>query len=217
MADKLPPEHIGNIPAGHKRDEENRKRTDSLAQELEKDNEAGGLSTDALKPEREILQKLDPFTGDFPVSNPQPGRHYVGVKAHNVVTAAYKAMGYRPVQGSDPEAEEFKGQDAAGASSLRSIGDVLLFWCPIELHEAREKRDLERARSMIGDVEMNWAEDANYGPNSPTRRFGPLAHGDPNDQLLRRTVFRGTAGQIERVSDALKAGRMVPGVQVKDQ
>ncbi len=214
----LPAEHLGQIPAGHARDEENRKRTDELAAQIEKDAEAGSLNTDALKPENEILQYFDEQTANLTVSNPRPERHYVWVKAHNVTTAAYKTMGFQPVKGDDKECDDYKGQDAAGASTLRGVGDVLLYWCPKELHEKREAYLNEKARQKIGDVELNWAEDANYGPSSPTRRFGPLAHGDPNDPLLRRTIFRGTNGQIERVSDALKAGRGLPtGVQVRNE
>src|SRR6266851_1143040 len=214
----LPPEHLGQLPAGHTRDEENRKRTDELAAQIEKDAEAGGLNTDALKPETEILQYFDEQTHNLVVTNPRAERHYVWIKAHNVVTAAYKTMGFQPVRGDDKECDDYKGQDAAGASTLRGVGDVLLYWCPKELHEKREAYLDEKARQKIGDVELNWAEDANYGPNSPTRRYGPLAHGDPNDPLLRRTIFRGTNGHIERVSDALKAGRGLPtGVQVRTE
>jgi hypothetical protein len=216
MAEKLPEGHIGNIPAGHKRDEENRQRTDTLAAEIERDAEAGSMN--ALKIENEIAQHFDEFSGQLVVTKPQAGRHYVWIKAHNITTSSYKAMGFQAVKGDDSECEEYKGQDAAGSSSLRGVGDVLLYWCPIELHERREAHYDQAARTKIGKVEESWAEDANYGPMSPTRRFGPLAHGDQNDPLLRRTVLKGTNGQIERVNDALRTGKPLPaGVQVRDQ
>ena len=217
MAEKqLPPEHLGNIAAGHKRDEENRKRTDVLAAEIEKDAEAGGLNTDALKVENEIAQHFDEFTGQLTVTNPQAGRHYVWIKAHNIVTSSYKAMGFQPVKGDDPECAEYKGMDAAGASSLRGVGDVLLYWCPVALHEKRDRHYEETARNKIGLVEEMAADEFNYGPHG--RRFGPLFHGKQDDPLLRRTVLRGTNGQIEQVNDALRTGQPLPtGVQVRDQ
>ena len=219
MAEKLPEGHIGNIAAGHKRDEENRKRTDDLAAKAEAAAEsAGALSTDAFKPENEILQHFNEMTNQLEVTDPQPGRHYVWVKAHAITTASYKAMGFQPVQGDDHECWDYRGQDAAGGSTLRGVGDVLLFWCPIERHESMERYFDRQARAKIGDVEKAWAEDANFGATSPTRQFGPLAHGDQDDPLLKRTVFRGTAGQIERVTDALRKGQGLPaGVQVRDQ
>lgn len=214
MADNLPPEHIGNIPAGHKRDEEKRKRADTLAAEIEKDAEAGSLNPDALKIENEVAQHFNEFTGQLDVSNRQAGRYYVWVKCHNTVTAAYKAMGFQPVKGDDPECEEYKGNDCAGASSLRGVADVLLYWCPIDLHERRDRHYEEQAAQKIGTVEEALADDFNYGPHG--RKWGPLMHGKQDDPLLKRTVLRGTNGQIERVNEALRTGQPLPaGVQVR--
>ena len=117
----------------------------------------------------------------------------------------------------EQNADEHKGQHKAAASTLRGVGDCLLYWIPQERYEQIE-RHIQMKTNALMAVEEEWANEANYGPNSATRRFGPLAHGDPNDPLLRRTVFRGTNGQIERVTDALKAGRgLPPGVTVRNQ
>lgn len=82
MAD-LPPEHLGNIPAGHKRNEENRKRTDKLAERKEVESEKFGIGAiDPAKMEQrdnEIVRHVDPISGDIPVENPQPGYRYARV------------------------------------------------------------------------------------------------------------------------------------------
>jgi hypothetical protein len=199
MAD-LPPEHIGNIPAGHSRDEEIKKREDSLAQQLEADAEnGGGIPSDAWKPEREILQHFDPYSFELKITNPQPERHYVWLIANSTIISQYASRGYQPVKGNDKECIEHKGEHKAAGSTLRGVGDCLLYWCPKERREAEEAH-YERKAIAMGAIEEAWEDEANFGPNSQTRRFGPLAHGRPNDPLLRRTVFRGTAGQIEQLN-----------------
>src|ERR1700687_1010655 len=174
---KLPSEHIGNIPAGHAREEENRKRTDNLAEQAAADAEsAGSIHSKALEQEeREILDNFNPFTLELEVSNKQPGRHYVWVLSNSTVIAAYSALGYRAVQGSDHEADEHKGQHKAAASTLRGVGDCLLYWIPQERYEQIE-RHIQMKTNALMAVEEEWANEANYGPNSATRRFGPLAH-----------------------------------------
>lgn len=220
MADKptLPPNHIGNIAAGHSREEENRRRTDSLAEAAAADSaSAGSIRTDGtlMEEEPEILSQMNPFTMELEVTNKQAGRHYVWVLANSTIIASYTSMGYKAVQGDDPEAKEHKGQHKATASTLRGVGDVLLYWIPVERH-AQIERHFDQKAAAINGVEENWAAEANYGPQSPTRQFGPLAHGDPNDPLLRRTVLRGTNGQIERTNQAIRTGQPLPaGVQVR--
>ncbi len=210
------PDHLGNLPKGYKRAEENLKRTDRLAEQAaEESDSAGGISADALQPEREILVGFDPVTKQLEVTAAQVGRHYVWVKDHPVITAWYAGMGYVPVQGEDPECAHFKSKGPAAGSSLRGFGDVLLYWVPRERHAQVEAHFQKKADAMLG-VEENWEQDANYGPVG--KLFRPLAHGNPNDALLRRTVFRGSRGQIERLNDALKSGKPLPaGVHARDE
>lgn len=213
----LPSEHLGQIPAGHQRDEENRRRTDSLAEQADATGgDAGGLNPDALKVDNEIAQYFDPVTGDTPVSNKQSGRYYVWVHADQVTISSFMSRGYTAVQGKDKEAEEHRGQHKAAGGTLRGFGDTLLYWCPVALREREEERSMRLAIAM-GAVEKNWAEEANSGPLG--RSFGPLAHGDPNDPKLRSTVLRGTNGEVATLMDDLKRGNPIgnfrPGDDVR--
>lgn len=218
MANELPPEHIGNIPAGHKRDEENRKRTDDLAEQADAAGaDAASISADKLTHvDNEIAQFFDPSIGDTPVSNKKSDRYYVWVHADQVTISNFMTRGYKAVQGTDKEANEHKGQHKAAGGSLRGFGDCLLYWCPIEVREKEEQRARALAIAM-GAVEKNWAEEANSGPLG--RNFGPLAHGDPNDPKLRQTVLRGSNGEVATLMDDVRKGNPIgtfrPGDDVR--
>lgn len=219
MADeKLPPEHIGNFPAGHSRDEENRKRTDDLAAQADAAGaDAASIPEDKLKHvDNEIAQYFDPVIGDTPVSNKRDDRYYVWVHADQVTISGYMTRKYKAVQGNDKEAIEHKGQHKAAGGTLRGYGDTLLYWCPIEVRRAEEERAMRLAIAM-GAVEKNWAEEANAGPLG--RNFGPLAHGDPNDPKLRQTVLRGSNGEVATLMDDIRGGKPIgnfrPGDDVR--
>lgn len=214
--EKLPPEHIGNIPAGHQRDEENRRRTDALAEKIdEASGDAASIPERKLREvDNEIAQYFDPVIGDVPVSDKRPERHYVWVLSNQVVISNYMARGYRAVQGKDKEAEEFRGQHKAAGSSLRGYGDTLLYWCPIEVKQKEDERSMKLAIAM-GAVEKNWAEDANSGPLG--RSFGPLAHGDPSDPKLRSTVLRGTNGEVATLMDDIRSGAPIGNFKPGDE
>lgn len=213
---KTNPNHLARLAAGYPRNEEAAKRKDRLAEEAARDAENGGsLSSDALKPEREILNHLDMETGNWPISNRQPGRYYVGVHKDNITIAAYRGRGYQMVQGDDPEAIEFKGMDAAGGSSMRGLGDTLLMWIPEELRQAWEERNIRKAIAVgaisldEGGPELAW-EDAANDPRAEARQMGAMAHARRTDAKLRSTVFSGTAGQLERLNLGIKEGN-IPG------
>jgi hypothetical protein len=203
--------HIGNYPKGFSRTEEQKRREDELAEAISRDAEnAGSFSPDHLAIDNEIAQHFDPTSGDWYISNRQPGRYYVGVKANPIIAAMYRRNGYQPVQGNDPEAIEYKGCDAAGASSLRGLGDVQLWWCPQEIRDRWERRNLEKAIA-VGAIDIDegpealWADEAN-DPRSVTRRLGAMAHARHNDPKMQATVFRGSAGQMERLMRGIKNG-----------
>lgn len=207
------PEHVGRIPKGFRRSEESRRRNDALAQEAARDSEnAGSINPDALEVDNEIAQYLDPFDGNWFITNRQPGRYYVGVKKDPIIISMYRRMGYQPVQGDDPEAIEYKGQDAAGASSLRGLGDVLLYWIPVELRQRWEERQIRQAIA-VGAIELDegpetaWADDAN-DPRSLARQLGAMAHARRTDSKMQSTIFRGTAGQIERLNQGIRDGNI---------
>ena len=204
----LPPEHLGQIPAGHERDEENRRRTDSLAEKAaETGGDAGGVDPDKFTHvDNEIAQFVDENTGDTPITKRNPNRHYVWVHADQVTTSAYNAAGYTAVQGKDPECEDFRGQHKAAGSSLRGWGDCLLFWCTHETRARQEERSRRKAIAM-GAVEENWEVDANSGPLG--RSYGPLAHGRPDDPKLRQTVLRGSQGEVAHLMDDFRTGKPI--------
>lgn len=207
------PSHIGRIPRGFARNEENRRRTDSLAEQASKDSEnAGSINPDKLEIDNDIAQYLDPFDGNWYISNRQPGRFYVGVKKDPIIISMYRRMGYEPVKENDPEAIEYKGQDAAGGSTLRGLGDVLLYWCPIELRQKWEERQIKQAIA-VGAIELDegpeaaWADDAN-DPRSMARQLGAMAHARRTDSKMQSTVFRGSAGQIEKLNQGIREGNI---------
>lgn len=208
----IPAEHIGQIPAGHERDEENRRRTDALAEQATGDDDGGTIPEKALEEEREILQHFDPYSYQLEVTKPQPGRHYLWVIANATVISAYRANRYEMVQGKDPECENHRGQHKAAGSSMRGVGDCLLMWTTIDNYEQLEARNRRKADAMMG-VEENWEADVNGGQVG--RSFGPLAHGKRTDPLLQRTVLRGSMGQVSHLMDEIKKGT-VPGIKPGD-
>ena len=208
------PSHLGRFPKGFKRNEENARRTDQLAQAAAADAEnAGSISSDALKPEREILNLLDPHTGDWPITNRQPGRYYIGVHKDNISINNARLRGFQPVQGEDQEAIEFKGADCAGGSSLRGLGDTLLYWCPQEVRQAWEEQNIKKGIAVgaisldEGGPEEVWEEMAN-DPRSMARQMGAMAHARRTDPKLQSTIFRGTAGQLERLNQGIRSGNV---------
>jgi hypothetical protein len=210
---KSNPAHIARFPKGYQRNEEAERRKDGLAEKIAADAEnAGSINSDALKPEREILHHLDPHTGDWPISNRQPGRYYIGVHKDNISINNARLRGFQPVQGDDPEGVEFKGADCAGGSSLRGCGDVLLYWCPAEIRQDWEEANIRKGIA-VGAIdieegpEMQWADEAN-DPRSVTRQLGAMAHARRNDPKLQQTIFRGTAGQIERLNQGIREGNL---------
>lgn len=210
---KTNPNHIGRYPRGFARDEEARKREDRLAEKIARDSEnAGSISPDALKPEREILHHLDPRTGNWPISNRQPGRYYIGVHKDNISINNARLRGFQPVQGDDPEAVEFKGADCAGGSSLRGCGDVLLYWCPDDVRQDWEEAQI-RTAIAVGAIDIDegpeaaWADEAN-DPRSIARKLGAMAHARRTDPKMQSTIFRGTAGQIERLNQGIREGNL---------
>lgn len=238
---RVNPQHLANIPAGHARDEENRRRTDSLAEKADAAaQDAGSIQGSELMPEeREILQNFNPWSLELEVSNPNPDRcpthhlpmfdprdpdrphhlvdecGYKWVLYNSTVISAHTAMGYQTVKDPDKEAFEHRGQHKAAGSSLRGVGDVILMWIP-PAKRRQINAHYQRVTNAKMAVEENWEQNFNQGPGG--RHYGPLAHGNPNDPLLKRTVFRGNMGQVERIDAALRTGKNFPaGVSIHDE
>jgi hypothetical protein len=168
MAD-LPPEHLGNIPAGHKRNEENRKRTDKLAERKEVESEKFGIGAiDPAKMEQrdnEIVRHVDPISGDIPVENPQPGYRYARVTVSDgygpeaqisirMMHQELRRWGWHPVSGPDPEDKRFEGNDRATGTSLRGVGDTILYRIREEDYRRLESA-INRKLARQGAVEEN--------------------------------------------------------------
>jgi hypothetical protein len=138
------PQHVRQPalpPAGHQRDEELRRRTDTLQQAAEERADAlgaHGFNPDVLAPDREILADFD----GFEVSSRQPGFEYKWVPFDNPVAnkglmvAQAQTQGWQVVCGDMPEAKE---KEIVGG--MRKIGDTVLMRIPIERAEAIRARE----------------------------------------------------------------------------
>jgi hypothetical protein len=225
-----PAGHIAQIPAGHKRDEENRRRTDTLAEQAEQATDLGGGDVwQTMSPERlreydnEILRELEGgAAGGSPlITNPVPGFRYLWVKvsggpdiqAHiqaniDVITA----LGYVVVEDPMPEAKNLRYKGAEGASgSYRGWGDCRLYRVSNEQYAK-----LGRYRQILNNRQQNIEEAYQaYGEKYAPSTLGNRAHGRRDDDLLRRTVYAGGFGETVTVERQLRQGT-IPGIRPGD-
>lgn len=171
----LPAEHLGQIPAGHSRDEENRRRTDNLAERAEKEaspferiDEAKFTQTD-----NEIVQSIvrHPDTG-VPskeitgrqagyiyawLKNPATCRTIEGEMAADAMVQQFFAVGGEWVDGDMPEARELKSKGKENLSSRRGWGDTLLARIKRDFWDANERavKERERRRGLIEQETVN--------------------------------------------------------------
>lgn len=220
-----------DLPAGHARDEARRKVKDKLEQKIDENMAADGIEAiDKSKFEHidnEIgryasLRKPDGGTG-MDIDSPKPGYRYArltvadgyGQSARANIRSMHewaKKFGYEPVQGDDPEDTRFRGNDCASGTTLRGLGDTLLY----RITEAKYQEMMAASRRKTerqGAVEQNsviYAQDrlGRIGlPNTMhgaagdfsqdpymARRFGP-GEGRP---VTMRSTF--TEGDIRRGS-----------------
>jgi hypothetical protein len=172
---KLPEEHIGNIPAGHKRDEENRRRTDALEQQREEEEKAFGGAIDPSKMrhiDNEVAQGFERHqrrrrSGMPPLSNPRPGFVYgwfpnedffrtseARVVVRSILDTA-RQEGYFPVtdEHSPDTGADFK--QPAGGDTLRRWGDTVL-WAINKADYQLLMLENERRKQRQGAVEENY-------------------------------------------------------------
>ncbi len=159
-----------DFPAGHERDEFNRKQRDLTAEENAKAEEL----VDAIDPakldvknvDNEIARWVDLSKGNIPVSNPRDGYRYIWVISPDslrnsdaigncrAIEAKLRARRYFPVTDShDTETKlekrvawEHRGENHAVGSSLRGIADVILFGIKQEHYE--EIMDEDRRKRL---------------------------------------------------------------------
>jgi hypothetical protein len=209
MAD-LPPEHIGNIPAGHKRNEENRKRTDKLAERMETESEetVGGSidPTKMAQRDNEIMRHVDPISGNIPIENPQPGYRYArvtigdgyGAQAQISIRMMHEELrrwGWHPVGGSDPEDKRFIGNDRAAGTTHRGVGDTILFRIREEDYRRLEEainRKLARQSAAEENVTVFNDKLRSAGVRGEYREVVGDFNSDP-----RMSRYYGAAGQRE--------------------
>ena len=200
-----------DLPAGHEREEARREAADTLQEEIETRQEQDGIEpldkSKMLRRDNEILSKLDPL-GTIPIENPEPGKRYVFLTAADgypdnakanirAMHAGAKRVGMTPVQGMDnPVAANLIGDGATSGTSLRGVGDTVLFEQREEdaqrmEDESRRKMDKQNA---VEENSVIYASQVLGRAGLPNTMHG--AAGDfSRDPLMRHVA--GAAGQAE--------------------
>lgn len=155
------PQHVRQPslpPAGHARDEELRRRTDTLTQAAEERSAAldsNAIDPSMLAPDREILADFD----GFEVSNRQPGFEYKWVPFDNpiankgMLVSQAQTQGWQVVCGDMQEAKE---KEIVGG--MRKIGDTVLMRAPIEVVERIRARERQVYAAQHASVHSNLIE-----------------------------------------------------------
>lgn len=159
-----------DLPAGHERDEAKREVADELQEEIETRQARDGIEPiDAAKMaqrDNEILGQLD-AAGFIPIENREEDKNYVfltvadgypdNAKANiRQMHATAKRLGFKPVQGKDnPVAANLIGNDSAGPTSLRGVGDTVLFEQTEEARRAMEDADRRKLNNQMAIEEQS--------------------------------------------------------------
>jgi len=225
MAGEQIAQPITDIPAGHKRDEELRFRKDNLQEAIEQDAAATGqhaLNESKLRNvDNEIAQYWNKPTGNYPITNPQPGYHYAWVPvpefrgnsdAKTAVWAIHQLLtskGWHLVEGDMPEGVEYKGNANAAGTTARGIGDCKLFRIR-EQEYAKIQEENHRRMRQQGIVEENieyLAQRLGYPGSAHS-----LSSNDPSVQRAFSASQRSPITIPIRESD-LRAGT-IPGMAI---
>jgi hypothetical protein len=200
-----------DLPAGHERDEAERKVADELQEEIETRQARDGIEPlDASKFARrdnEILGQLD-SAGFIPIENREAGKRYVFLTAADgypdnakanirQMHADAKRFGLRPVEGKDnPVAANLMGHDVAGGTTLRAVGDTVLFEQTEEMAQQMEMADQRKLDNQMA-VEENsvvYASERLSRAGLPNTMHG-VAGDFGKDPLMGRMA--GSAGHTE--------------------
>lgn len=189
-------------PAGEAQREELKRRQDALdeqAETLAATVDQGVIDADALKLERELMERMDSTT----VTNPDPNYHYCWANFQSQHGWAVKAKlafrGWQVVTGEMKEAEECKTVDGT-----RKLGDTLLMRLP---------KDRKKILDLLEQ------EDRNKFNQSPTANLQQLADkyrdtgvivrvNDRADLGKMESRYRGAKAAQERFDQALRDGTL---------
>lgn len=156
-----------DLPPGHERDEALKVVADHLEERME--TEAAEVGIEAIdthkldERDNEIMQHVGPggsvpFTGALPqykyawVTHEQAVGEGTGRAAIRAIHAQLKNAGYYPVQDMDPEAREFAGKGYCSGTTLRGVGDTMLWRIHRDNLAKQEERNKRRSDAQ-GEVE----------------------------------------------------------------
>lgn len=194
-------------PAGYKRDEELKLRTDTLAREAEtRGGEVEAIDPSRLKVDPELAQYFDILH----VSNADPTYKYFWVFTgqHGLFIKKKLIVGYEIVQGDMPEAIELKGM---GGDTTRKLGDVVLMRIRIDqwkkLDRLEEAKRAAQQGSVLSPIRELAEKNARHGINVYTQDSMP-------EQYLKRMQARSIAQNkmAQMVREGNVPGRPAPGV-----
>lgn len=160
-----------DLPPGHERDEARRIVADHLEERRETENEALGIeSIDASKLNKPVDNEIarhvtlqGPQAGTIEIKNAQKGYRYALLPASDGFGMAARAnirtmhtearrVGWEPVSGDMPEATDLRGNDCCSGTTLRGVGDTVLYRISEYRAQQLEERDRER-QARQGAVE----------------------------------------------------------------
>lgn len=214
-----------DMPVGHERDEAMRMVKDHLEERAANEfADMGGIDQTKLNRKDNEIQRhvvrRGPDRGQIPIQNPQPGYQYmrhpvVDSFSDNSARAAVRASierakswGWELVTGNMPEDKDFEGNDAAGPSTARGVGDTCLWRITQENYDAMMRYDREM-QDRQGQVEERLATIArNAGVNA--------RGGDVSKDPYLQQVFGAAAAQPVTITSKFNEGDMrrgsIPGV-----
>jgi hypothetical protein len=236
-----------DLPAGHERDEAKREVADELQEEIEKRQAQDGIEPiDASKlaqRDNEILGQLD-AEGFIPIQNQEPGKRYVFLTVadgypeqaqSNIRRQHTRAEHFRfkPVQGADnPVAQNLIGGGRASGTTLRGVGDTVLFEQRLEDEEqmiayhqhqmdkdmAIEENSVVFAQKVLGSAQLPntmHAARGDFGSDPLLRHVaGAAGHSETFAYDPNRTNF--TEGDLRRGSLKGPDGRPIqPGYEAR--
>jgi hypothetical protein len=189
--------YAGEVEPPEPMEGEARERLEQAADAMNAD--AGAVDLENFPVDNEIAGHIN----ELEVTNALPGYRYCWVwTGHNgYMVRAKEAMGWRVVQGSDPEAPERK----ESATTVRRLGDVILMKAPEAVAQKWEKLWHERERAQQETDLSNLRE---MGDRAGITVVTDLEH-PTFKQTLRRVAARRVASQ--QLSGMIREGK-VPGI-----
>jgi hypothetical protein len=196
---------VVDLAAGAERDEQRAINRDALEQRAQvRMEEAGIEAVDPAKLQREDreirrhLRRKRHGDSSIPVDNMQEGYRYAWLTNGTVhgdqaradirrQLADAKLNGYEPVQGDDPEAASFKGGDGVSGTSMRGVGDVMLYRIHEDDYRAMEEDSAEKERrnGSVEDRSVVFAQDRLGRQGLPNTMHNIT---DPNDHFATSRI-----------------------------